>query len=41
MKVSTGRVDVQLEIDISDDSVIDALAEMLLSLAKGKEQNDG
>jgi hypothetical protein len=35
------HVDVRLEIDTSDDRVIEAIAEMLLSLAERKEQNDG
>jgi hypothetical protein len=41
MTARNERVDVRLEIDTSDDRVIEAVAEMLLFLAERKEQNDG
>jgi hypothetical protein len=41
MTARSEHVDVRLEIDTSDDRVIEAVAEMLLSLAERKEQNDG
>jgi hypothetical protein len=41
MTARNEHVDVRLEIDISDDRVIEAVAEMLLFLAERKEHNDG
>jgi hypothetical protein len=41
MTARSKHVDVRLEIDTSDDRVIEAITEMLLSLAERKEQNDG
>ena len=41
MQAASCQVDVQIEIDTSDDRVIDAVAEMLLFLADLKEHSHG